>query len=558
MPMATTDITTMSTNQISKRKVMKILDCTLRDGGYYNNWDFDSEVVDAYLDAVSKAKIDFVELGLRNFPKQGFLGAYAYTTEAHLNTLELPVGPIYGVMVDAKTILESGLSIENAVNKLFVPSVESKIDLVRIAAHFHEVEKSGPIVKQLKKLGYIVGYNLMQAGGKPDDVIADKAREAKEWGCLDSLYFADSLGNMDSAEVKRIVNALRLEWDGPLGIHTHDNMSKGLDNTITALENGVTWVDSTITGMGRGAGNTQTEKLLATLDNLSNKYNPKPIYELVIRHFEPMQKKYGWGSNLLYFLGAQNNVHPTYIQNLLSNTHYGTDEIVGAIDYLSKLESTASYNGAILNTALSFNENNTEVSGSEAVKGLFNNKNILVVANGPSTSKYLSAVKLYIKQFKPVVVSININESLPAEMIDFYVISHNSKFLADAQRYQALNKPVILPVHRFTKDELALINSLEFIDYGLKVQSGELKSNMTYCVVPSDITTAYVLSILMESKPLSIKVIGFDGYDKNDLRQQEMISILDLYAKNKASLEIESLTPTTYPLKKGSIYALDC
>ncbi|MCK8107689.1 aldolase catalytic domain-containing protein [Pseudoalteromonas sp. 2CM41L] len=537
---------------------MNILDCTLRDGGYYNNWDFEPEVVSAYLDAVAEAKIEFVELGLRNFPKSGFLGAYAYTTEAHINSLDLPKGPTYGVMVDAKTILESGFSVEVAVKKLFVPASESKIDLVRIAAHFHEVENSGPIVKQLKALGYIVGYNLMQAGGKPDDVIADKARQATEWGGLDALYFADSLGNMDGAEVTRIVNALRTEWNGPLGIHTHDNMGKGLDNTLTAKSLGVTWLDTTITGMGRGAGNTQTESLLAVLDKEGSVYNAKPIYELVIRHFEPMQKKYGWGSNLLYFLGAQYDVHPTYIQNLLSNTHYGTDEIVGAIDYLSKLESTTSYNGAILNTALSFNESTAEVSGSEATIGVFNNKNVLLVANGPSTQKYLTAIKLYIEQFKPVVISININESLPTDMIDYYVISHNSKFLADAQRYQALNKPVILPVHRFTKDELALMDNLELIDYGLEVKTGKLASNKTYAVVPSDITTAYVLAMLMESQPKSVKSVGFDGYDKNDPRQQEMINILDLYTKNESAVEVVSLTPTTYPLVKGSVYAPDC
>ncbi|TVU83836.1 pyruvate carboxyltransferase [Pseudoalteromonas neustonica] len=536
---------------------MKILDCTLRDGGYYNNWDFDSEVVEAYLNAVSSAKIDYVELGLRNFPKQGFLGAYAYTTEAYLNALELPDGPIYGVMVDAKTILESGFSIEDAVNKLFVPASESKVDLVRIAAHFNEVEHSGPIVKQLKTLGYIVGYNLMQAGGKTDEVIAEKARQAKAWDGLDALYFADSLGNMDGKEVTRIVNALRTQWDGPLGIHTHNNMGKGLDNTLIAKALGVTWLDTTITGMGRGAGNTQTESLLAVLDKEGSEYNSKPIYELVIRHFEPMQKKYGWGSNLLYFLGAQNDVHPTYIQNLLSNTHYGTDEIVGAIDYLSKLDSTTSYNGAVLSTALSFNDSNSKVSGSKAVNSMFTNKNVLVIANGPSTKKYLNAIELYIKQHKPVVISINISEVIPADLIDFYVISHNSKFLADAKRYQALNNPVILPVHRFSKDELALINNLELLDYGIEVKAEELSANKTYSVVPSDITTAYVLTILMESTPQSIKVVGFDGYEENDPRQQEMINILDLYCKSQLSLELVSLTPTTYPLTKGSVYAPD-
>lgn len=532
-----------------------ILDCTLRDGGYYNNWDFESEVVHAYLEAVSKANIEYVELGLRNFPKQGFLGAYAFTTEGHLNTLELPKGPTYGVMIDAKTIIESGFSVVEAINKLFVPAKESKIGLVRVAAHFHEVEDSGQIVKELKKLGYIVGYNLMQAGGKTDEVIAEKALIAKSWGSLDILYFADSLGNMDGDEVTRIVNALRTQWSGPLGIHTHNNMGKGLDNTLTAKELGVTWLDTTITGMGRGAGNTQTESLLAIIDKQQPKYRSKPIYELVIRHFEPMQRKYGWGSNLLYFLGAQNDVHPTYIQNLLSNTHYGTDEIVGAIDYLSKLESTTSYNGAILNTALSFCESELEVSGTEAVIGLFDEKNILIIANGPSTEKYVNAIKLYIEQYKPLVISINISDIIPADLIDFYVISHNSKFLADAQRYKALNKPVILPVHRFTKSELALISNLELIDYGVKIETGKLSSNRTSGVVPSDITTAYLLTILMESKPISIKSVGLDGYDKNDPRQQEMIKILDLYSKQESYLDIVSLTPTTYPLVKGSVYA---
>ena len=261
---------------------------------------------------------------MRDFAKQGFLGAFAYTTEEFIDTLKLPVGPTYGVMVDAKTILESGMSVEEAISKLFVPAVQSDLGLVRVAAHFSEVELSEPIVAYLKKLGYIVGFNLMQAGGKDDDVIADKASEIAAWKDLDVLYFADSLGNMDGAEVQRVVKALRRNWNGPLGIHTHNNMGKGLDNTLTAIEAGVTWLDATVTGMGRGAGNTQTECLLACLDTGESKYKPKLIYELVIRHFEVMQKEYGWGSNLLYFLGAQSNVHPTYIQNLLSNTHYGT------------------------------------------------------------------------------------------------------------------------------------------------------------------------------------------------------------------------------------------
>lgn len=532
-----------------------ILDCTLRDGGYYNNWDFEPEVVQEYLNSVASANIDYVELGLRNFPKSGFLGAFAYTTEDYINSLTLPEGPVYGVMVDAKTILDSGMPIDVAINKLFVPAAESKIGLVRVAAHFKEVEQSWPIVKKLKELGYIVGYNLMQAGGKSEDLIAEKARTAQNWGCLDVLYFADSLGNMDSNEVRRIVGALRTHWSGPLGIHTHNNMGKGLDNTLVAIQADVTWVDSTVTGMGRGAGNTQTESLLAFLDKDDSKYKPKPIYELVIRHFEVMQKEYGWGSSLLYFLGAQNDVHPTYIQNLLSNTHYGTDEIIGAVDYLSNLEGTTSYNGAVLDTALSFSSNDKPVTGSKDIQGLFDNKNILVVANGPNSEKYASAIELYIKKNKPIVISINATSHISQELIDFYVISHNSKFLSEAKKYKCLNKPVILPKCRFLQSELQELEGLNLIDYGLEVVKGNFAPKGVYTVSPYDITFAYLLGSLLESEVKSISVVGFDGYIQDDIRQQEMVELFNLYKAHENSLEITALTPTTYPMVKGSIYA---
>lgn len=532
-----------------------ILDCTLRDGGYYNNWDFDPEVITNYLTSIANANIDYVELGLRNFPKPGFLGALAYTTEDFIDTLTLPKGPTYGVMVDAKTILESGMPVEEAIDALFLQAANSKIGLVRVAAHFNEVEFSGPIVKHLKKLGYIVGFNLMQAGGKPNEVIADIASQVVGWEQLDVLYFADSLGNMDGKEVQRIVKALRTHWVGPMGIHTHNNMGKGLDNTLSAMEAGVTWLDTTVTGMGRGAGNTQTECLLAYLDKGDSKYKPKPIYELVIRHFEAMQKEYGWGSNLLYFLGAQNDVHPTYIQNLLSNTHYGTDEIIGAIDYLSKLEGTTTYNGAILDTALSFSDSKAEVTGSQDVQGLFDDKDILIITNAPNTEKYASAIEMYIKNTQPIVISINTTAHITPELVDYYAISHNSKFLSESKLYKNLDKPIILPKCRFTPSELLELEDVNLIDYGLEVVRDVFATHGSYTTLPYDITTAYVLGALLESSVKSIAVVGFDGYAQDDVRQQEMVDILNLYHAHGRSLEITSLTPTSYPVTKGSVYA---
>ncbi len=534
---------------------MNILDCTLRDGGYYNKWDFESDVVKAYLKAMASAKIDYVELGLRNFAKSGFLGAYAYTTEKYLNRMDLPHGPIYGVMVDAKTVLSSKLSVDDAVATLFVSAAESKLSLVRIAAHFHEVESCGEIVKALKKLGYIVGFNLMQSGGKASEVITEKAKIASSWDCLDVLYFADSLGNMDVNEVKRIIGAIRKEWSGELGIHTHNNMAKALDNSLAAKELGVNWIDATVTGMGRGAGNAQTENLLAILSQNTDKYIASYVYELVLRHFEKMQKRHGWGSNLMYFLGAQHNVHPTYIQNLLSDTHFGTEEIIGAIEYLKDLESSSSYDIKNYKKATSFLTVKTQVSGSTSLNGIAKGKEVLILANGPSLTKYLNDIKAYIVERKPIVIAINICDVMSPEFIDYYCVSRNTKFLSEREKYNKLKKPLILPLHRFTNEEIKTLECLELYDFGMTVESGALELHSSSCVAPYDVTTAYALCVGYNTEASQVSVVGFDGYNYQDERQLEMVEILTLFKNLSKDVKLVSLTPSTYPIAQESLYA---
>lgn len=535
--------------------MFKILDCTLRDGGYYNHWDFSPDVVQAYINTMVDAKIDYVELGLRNFSQSGFRGAFAYTTEDFLNRLDLPTGPTYGVMVDAKTLLTSSLSVEDAVDSLFIDSQDSKIDLVRIAAHFHEVEQSAAIIKALKNKGYIVGYNLMQAAGKSSELIAEKAKIAQSWEGLDVLYFADSLGNMDGEEVKRIVTALRQHWCGELGIHTHNNMAKALDNCLIARSVGVKWLDSTITGMGRGAGNAQTENLLAVVSKENNHYVATPVYELAIRHFEEMQKKCGWGSNLLYFLGAQNNLHPTYIQNLLSDSHFGTDEVIGAINYLSQQENKSSYNGDVYRAALSFSGETKPVSGTSSLCNKALGKEVLIIANGPALQQYLPDIIAYIQLHQPIVIAINVIEDLGCH-VDYYCLSHNNKFLSESDIYNTLVKPVILPKHRFSESELALFSeNCQLIDYGLEVKMGQFIAHSESCIIPFDITVAYAFSIAEIMKAKDVTLIGFNGYDSNDTRQLEMLETIHLMQSFDISNQLVALTPTTYPLIQGSIYA---
>jgi 4-hydroxy 2-oxovalerate aldolase len=533
---------------------MKVLDCTLRDGGYYNSWDFEEDLVASYLSAIAEAGVEFVELGLRNFGTNGFKGPFAYTTERFLEQLNLPEGPTYGVMVDAKTLIESGYEPDLAVEKLFVPEIESKIGLVRIAAHFHEVEACGPFVEKLKQLGYLVGFNLMQAGGKPSELIAQKASIATSWSGLDVLYFADSLGNMDSDEVSRIITALKTSWSGELGIHTHDNMSKGLANSMSALRLGVEWLDSTVTGMGRGAGNTQTEYLLGTLnDHIGNKkYNPEPIYNVVIKYFESLQKECGWGSNLSYFLAAKNGIHPTYIQNMLASSHYKSDEIVAAIQYLIDLKGTEKYSSDVLSTALTINSADSPVSGTTELEEKFSGKEVLIVSGGPSTLKYKKAISAYIEAKSPIVFCVNIVDGIDNIPVDYYCVTHNTTYLSQSDQYQSLEAPLIAPVHRFRSEELTSISKI--IDYGLE-KANSFDVGKSSCKLPKEMTIGYAIAAAIAGNAKHISLVGVDGYAASDPRQQDMIDLL-----TDISLQIETdicaLTPTNYPIEKRSIYAL--
>ncbi len=126
---------------------MKILDCTLRDGGYYTNWNFSEELVLDYLKTMSSIGVNYVELGLRQFLKDEYVGPFGYTSDSYLEDLELPAGPKYGVMIDAGTILKNdSLSIDESIQKLFQEQSRSKITLVRIAAHPQEVPLAENIV----------------------------------------------------------------------------------------------------------------------------------------------------------------------------------------------------------------------------------------------------------------------------------------------------------------------------------------------------------------------------------------------------------------------------
>ena len=190
------------------KKEIEVLDCTLRDGGYYNNWDFSLDLVRDYIKSISSSGIKYIELGFRSFPSKSFRGSNWYTTENYINSLHIPKNLKIAVMVNASEIINKK-NINNAVKNLFVKKVSSKIDLVRVAFHLNEIDSTIQIAKILQRLGYKVGLNLMQISeiSTEDLLIASKKISKSN---IDVFYFADSLGSLNSGKLKRLLKLLKL------------------------------------------------------------------------------------------------------------------------------------------------------------------------------------------------------------------------------------------------------------------------------------------------------------------------------------------------------------
>jgi len=531
---------------------IKILDCTFRDGGYYNDWSFHPSIVKKYLKSISQTNIDIVEIGFRFMPTSKFLGPFAYCKDDFLKSLQLPSEIDYAVMINASDLINYDNGIDEAISNLFSKKNVSLVDIVRIAAHSKDLKGCEEIAKKLTALGYRVFLNIMQISSLDSNSISDLAQKVNTWGSIEVLYFADSLGNMESDSVSMIVNAINKQWDGPIGIHTHDNKNQALSNSLKAIGDGVTFVDATVLGMGRGAGNARMEDLLLELASRGfKKYYPDAIFPLVIDDFSVLKNKYEWGTNIYYFLSAMHNIHPTYIQEMLGDQRYDTDQKLSAISFLKSVGASFYSNDHMIK-AISGSEGSEK--GSWSAKNWAKDHDVLIIGAGPSTKKYIHAIIEYIERNTPIVLCLNINEYIPNHLVTAYVACRSSRLLIDVGRYKKLKKPIILPLRNLPNELKELLSGIEILDYGIRIKNEALEILDNGCILDTTLTINYAISVATASHANQILLTGVDGYEEeNDPRQLEMLSSVERYKILGNSLPIFAITPTNYPIEEKSI-----
>ena len=529
---------------------MIILDCTLRDGGYYNDWAFSKNLVNDYINKISKSGVKIVELAFR-FKNRNKFGEFSHLTEKKINKLKLPENLEYALMINCKEFIINSEVDFDLLDKFFVKKDKTKISIIRLASNYSELKQSLIIAKHLSCKGYKVFLNMMQITTLEKKNLNNIVDELKKDKYVSVFYIADSLGDLDKKKLKVIYNIFS-KIKKPLGIHAHDNLNQALSNTLYAKKLGFKYLDSTVLGMGRGAGNTKTEELLYEIKEVTNKkseFNYEIIYNLIFSHFKKLKWKYAWGSNQFYFLSAKNQIHPTFVQNMLDDNRYTDEDILSGINLLKKFNSRK-FDINILNNAI-YNLPIINKEKKISIKKMFyksNLENVLIIGPGQNLRLYKKKIIRFIKKFKPIVLSINYNNIIEKKYINYFCSCNIGRFMMDISDYIDSKKPLIFP-----KDLLVEKNKyfqeLNVYNYGVSFKKNHFRINDQNCVLPDNLSFFYTLGIAISADSKNIFLAGLDGYTKENYNFKNIQNYLKLIKKNYINQKIFTLTPTNYNIR---------
>ncbi|QVL50971.1 MAG: aldolase catalytic domain-containing protein [Thiocapsa sp.] len=294
---------------ITFRPELKVLDCTVRDGGLVNAHQFGDDFVAALYRACIDAGIDYMEIGYKNsprvFPKDTF-GPWRHCDEADLRRVVGDHDPEasglkLAVMADAgKSDWQTQIQ----------PASESVLSMIRVAFYAHQVSEAVEMIRHATELGYETTANLMAVSNISETEI-DTVLEAIAETPASTMVIVDSFGYLYREQIDRLYRKYTAALEGTgkeIGIHAHNNLQLAFANTIEAIILGCNRVDSTIFGFGRGAGNCHTELLLGFLRN--PKFNVRPIIEVIQNRMLPLRKELDWGPSVPYNITGQLNQHP--------------------------------------------------------------------------------------------------------------------------------------------------------------------------------------------------------------------------------------------------------
>ncbi|TKX29193.1 3-hydroxy-3-methylglutaryl-CoA lyase [Campylobacter sp. MIT 12-5580] len=402
------------------RPSVKILDCTLRDGGYINNWEFKDSHIVKILNALNLAKIDIIECG---YLSNKTTKTHDCTLFQNLQTLKYFTQELSPKIQKVVMINLGDFDISSLPKR-----DKSIIDGIRLAFHKENLQTALIQAKSLKKLNYKVFFQPMITKRYSDLEFLHMIEEVNKLNPY-AFYLVDSFGSMNLKEFMRyfILADNNLDKNISLGYHSHNNMQLAFSNAIFLCSQNLKReliIDSSIYGIGRGAGNLNTE-LIADFCNkeLERHYNIMPLLEIIDNLLQTLMSKHSWGFSPSQYLSASLNLHPNYASYLTRKNTNNVSILKQILEKIPESKKSSFDKNLIQKLYIDF-----LLESAAPIKQPFylpQDKKILLIAPGKSTEEYKELIYKKIQSKEYCVIALNHLSNFPC---DYYFFSNQKRY----------------------------------------------------------------------------------------------------------------------------------
>lgn len=525
---------------------IKLLDCTLRDGGYINDWNFGHDNLVSVFERLVDAGVDIIEIGFLDERRP-------FDADRSIMPDTDSVGKIFGELDRKQAMVVGMIDYGTCSLEHIKPCNESFLDGIRVIFKKHLREQAMEFCGKLSELGYKVFAQLVSVTSYTEDEMLDLVRLANKYKPY-AVSMVDTYGLMHQDNLMYYFGLLdsNLLPDIGLGYHAHNNFQMGYANCIAMLFNKIDRpmiIDGTIYGMGKSAGNAPLELIAMYMNHsLGTSYQVSQILEAIDSNISQFYHHPEWGYNMFYYLAASNDCHPSYVEYLMAKRTLSVksiNELLGKLQGEKKLLYDKNY---IENLYIDYEKN--EINDAEDLAALSNElkgRDILIIGPGTRLEADKKKIVSYVNEMKPTVITVNF---VPKKIVPDYV------FLSNSKRYLQL-------ATKFSKQRYTVIATSNVTE----TTTGMFAYRLNYSALIDcntdiiDNSLVMLLKALMRMGVGRVTLAGFDGYSvkssnyanremeydfvkkKAEYLNQYVISFLDSI---KDKMDIEFLTRSLY------------
>ncbi|MDM8209874.1 aldolase catalytic domain-containing protein [Mediterraneibacter glycyrrhizinilyticus] len=467
---------------------IKILDCTLRDGGYINNWHFGRENIENIIDELEDANIDIIECGfIRDVEFDCNTSVFTSMNQLAERIGKKKKNTLYAVMIEYHNHVEDKIPQYDGLSA----------DIIRITFRRREWSEAKSVVSELINKGYKVCVQPVGTVSYDDESLLNLIKEVNVLKPY-AFYLVDTLGVMYRHEMRRFFYLIdnNLSRDIALGFHSHNNLQMSFANAqemIRMARQRDIIVDTSCYGMGRGVGNLATELFADYINsNIGQKYSLLPILNIVDSYLMPIYANQRWGYDLPYFISATVKCHPNYAAFLMKKETLRIEKIEKLLS-LIPVSERSEFNRKLIED-LYFNMQSYEVDDSEAfvkLKKRISSRDVLILGPGSSITKNRAAIVSVMSRCYSITTNF-VDDLLNADAL----------FISNDKRFADIKLNLIKDV-MITSNLKSTHSNLMIFDYASYLGEGDASDN----------AGAMLIRILKKAGVKKIYLAGFDGFD---------------------------------------------